>query len=53
MDDDLKVLLLPRFPMGRIGEPGDAARLVALLASPDAGWSTGQVLHSEGGFMRG
>ncbi len=53
MDDDLKALLLPRFPMGRIGEPADAARLVAFLASPEAGWITGQILHSEGGFVRG
>lgn len=53
MNEDLKNLLLPRFPMGRIGEPGDAARLVAFLASPDARWITGQVLHSEGGFSRG
>ena len=53
MDDDLKALLMPRFPMGRIGEPGDAARLVAFLASPDARWITGQILHSEGGFTRG
>ena len=53
MDDELRARLLARFPMGRIGEPGDAARLVAFLASPDAGWITGQVLHSEGGFLRG
>ncbi|MEZ4523654.1 MAG: SDR family oxidoreductase [Thermomicrobiales bacterium] len=53
MDDDLKALLLPRFPMGRIGEPGDAARLVEFLASPEARWITGQILHSEGGFARG
>jgi 3-oxoacyl-[acyl-carrier protein] reductase len=30
----------------------DAARLVAFLASEDGGWITGQVLHSEGGFLR-
>lgn len=53
MDDDLKARLLTRFPMGRIGEPGDAATLVAFLASPDAAWITGQILHSEGGFIRG
>ncbi|CAN5652289.1 SDR family oxidoreductase [soil metagenome] len=53
MDDDVKSYLLPKFPMGRIGEPGDAARLVAFLASPDARWITGQILHSEGGFVRG
>jgi 3-oxoacyl-[acyl-carrier protein] reductase len=53
MDEELKSRLLARFPMGRVGEPGDAARLVAFLASPDAGWITGQILHSEGGFIRG
>jgi 3-oxoacyl-[acyl-carrier protein] reductase len=53
MDDDVRAWLLPRFPMGRIGEPADAARLVAFLASPEAGWITGQIIHSEGGFARG
>jgi 3-oxoacyl-[acyl-carrier protein] reductase len=37
---------------GRIGEPEDAARLVAFLASDEARWITGQVIHSEGGFFR-
>lgn len=53
MDDELKALLRPRFPLGRIGQPEDAARLIAFLASPAAGWVTGQVIHSEGGFLRG
>jgi 3-oxoacyl-[acyl-carrier protein] reductase len=35
-----------------LGEPADAARLIAWLASPEAGWVTGQVIHSEGGFLR-
>jgi 3-oxoacyl-[acyl-carrier protein] reductase len=50
---ELRQELLPQFPMGRLGEPADAARLVAWLAGPDAGWVTGQVIHSEGGFLRG
>jgi 3-oxoacyl-[acyl-carrier protein] reductase len=50
---ELRDVLLPRFPMGRLGTPADAARLVGWLASPDAGWVTGQVIHSEGGFNRG
>lgn len=37
---------------GRIGEPEDAARLVAFLAGDEARWITGQVIHSEGGFFR-
>ena len=52
MDDELRAELLPRFPMGRIGRPEDAARLVAFLCSEEAGWITGQVIHSEGGFVR-
>jgi 3-oxoacyl-[acyl-carrier protein] reductase len=52
MDDDLRAALLPQFPMGRIGRPEDAAALVAFLCSEEAGWITGQVIHSEGGFLR-
>jgi 3-oxoacyl-[acyl-carrier protein] reductase len=52
MSEELKAVLLPQFPMGRIGGPEDAARLVAFLCSEDAGWITGQVMNSEGGFWR-
>ncbi|MFJ6196461.1 SDR family oxidoreductase [Micromonospora sp. NPDC092111] len=38
------------FPGGRWGTPQDAARLVRFLCSPEAGWITGQVIDSEGGF---
>jgi 3-oxoacyl-[acyl-carrier protein] reductase len=44
--------LLPAMPAGRFGTPEDAARLVAWLASDEAAWITGQVINSEGGFMR-
>jgi 3-oxoacyl-[acyl-carrier protein] reductase len=44
--------LLPKFPAGRIGQPEDAARLVAFLAGDEAAWITGQTIHSEGGFVR-
>lgn len=53
MSEELKRELLSRFPTGRIGQPEDAARLIAFLASEEAGWITGQVIHSEGGFRRG
>ena len=39
-------------PLGRWGEPDDAARLIAWLCSDDARWITGQVIDSEGGFRR-
>lgn len=41
------------FPAGRWGTPDGTARLVGWLCSPDAGWITGQVIDSEGGFRRG
>lgn len=53
MDDGIKEHLLPRFPMGRIGTPDDAARLIGFLVSDEAAWITGQIIHSEGGFIRG
>lgn len=41
-----------RFPLGRIGEPDDPARLIGWLVSDDGGWMSGQVLNTEGGFRR-
>ncbi|MDN5858537.1 MAG: SDR family oxidoreductase [Pseudonocardia sp.] len=41
--------VLALMPMGRWGEPDDAARLIAWLVGPDAGWVTGQVIVSAGG----
>jgi 3-oxoacyl-[acyl-carrier protein] reductase len=39
-----------RMPLGRWGQPDDAARLVSWLCTDDAEWITGQVINSEGGF---
>ncbi len=39
-----------RNPGGRWGTPADAARLVAWLVSDEAGWVTGQVIASDGGW---
>ncbi len=52
ISQDLKRALLPKFPFGRLGQPEDAARLVAFLAGDEAAWITGQTIHSEGGFVR-
>ena len=52
MDDELRRELAAKFPAGRVGEPEDAARLVAFLAGEEAAWITGQTIHSEGGFLR-
>ena len=51
MTEEIRQELLPRFPMGRIGQPEDVARLIAFLAGDEATWITGQVIHSRGGFQ--
>ena len=40
-----------RIPLGRIGLPDDVAAAVAFLASPEAGYITGQSLHVDGGLV--
>ncbi len=52
IDENLTAKILEKSPMGRMGTPNDAARLIAFLASEDAEWITGQIIHSEGGFKR-
>lgn len=44
---------LERMPLRRWGEPADAARLIAWLATDDAAWIVGQVIDSDGGFSLG
>lgn len=52
MDEKLKGELIKQFPMKRIGTPKDTAKLIGFLVSEDAEWITGQIIHSEGGFVR-
>jgi len=49
MPAELKAKWKAESPMGRIGTPDDAARIVRFLASPEAEWITGQVIRSRGG----
>lgn len=47
---ELVAQLTAQSPTGRVGQPEDAARLVRFLASPEAGWITGQIIRSRGGL---
>ena len=43
--------LAAQIPLGRLGQPADIAAAVAYLASPEAGYVTGQELHVNGGMF--
>jgi NAD(P)-dependent dehydrogenase (short-subunit alcohol dehydrogenase family) len=42
-----------RIPLGRIGGVADVARWVWWLAAPDTDWTTGNVIHVDGGQVLG
>lgn len=50
LSDEQKTALTTTIPLGRLGQPADIAHAVAYLASPDAGYVTGQELHVNGGM---
>ncbi|HEU5200782.1 MAG TPA: SDR family oxidoreductase, partial [Ktedonobacterales bacterium] len=50
MSEATRQYLRERSPMQRLGQPADAARLIAFLASDAAQWITGQIIHSNGGL---
>jgi 3-oxoacyl-[acyl-carrier protein] reductase len=50
MNDEIREALTRRQPGGRLGTPADVARLVAFLLSDDGAWTTGQLIHTDGGF---
>jgi 3-oxoacyl-[acyl-carrier protein] reductase len=42
--------LLDQIPLGHLGKPQDIAHAVAFIASPEAGYITGQEIHVNGGM---
>src|SRR5688500_7028549 len=50
LPEDAKQGMLGQIALGRFGEPADIARAVAFLASPAAGYITGETLHVNGGM---
>ena len=50
LPDAQKEALLVKIPAGKLGDGGDVAAAVVYLASPEAGYVTGQTLHVNGGM---
>ena len=50
LTEDQKKTLLGQIPLGHLGKPQDIAHAVAFVASPQAGYVTGQELHVNGGM---
>jgi acetoacetyl-CoA reductase len=46
----VKEKLVPRIPVGRLGQPDDVARVVEFLADPESAYITGQVYPVNGGL---
>ncbi|HYF18237.1 MAG TPA: 3-oxoacyl-ACP reductase FabG [Ramlibacter sp.] len=49
--EEQQKVLLGQIPLGHLGRPADVAHAVAFLASPQAGYVTGQELHVNGGMF--
>ena len=51
LSNEVKSSIQSKIPLGKTGTPEDIANAVAFLASPEAGYITGQVLCVDGGIV--
>ncbi len=51
LPQEVKDALYKQIPLGRLGQPADVAEAVRFLASDEASYITGQVLHVNGGML--
>ena len=50
LGDDVRGVLMAQIPLGRLGSVEDVAHAVRFLASDDAAYVSGQIIHVNGGM---
>ena len=51
LNDEFEALLAGQTALGRVGEPEDVARVIAMLLSPEGAWINAQSLEVAGGYI--
>jgi NAD(P)-dependent dehydrogenase (short-subunit alcohol dehydrogenase family) len=51
LNDEFEALLASQTALGRVGEPQDVARVIALLLSDESGWINAQSIEVAGGYF--
>ncbi len=50
LNDEFEAMLAAQTALGRVGEPQDVARVIAMLLSADSGWINAQTIEVAGGY---
>ncbi|AZF54430.1 Dehydrogenase [Pseudomonas sp. R4-34-07] len=50
LNDEFEAILAAQTALGRVGEPEDVARVIAMLLSEDGGWINAQTIEVAGGY---
>lgn len=51
LNDEFEALLAAQTALGRVGEPEDVARVIAMLLSEDGAWINAQTIEVAGGYI--
>lgn len=50
LNDEFEAMLAAQTALGRVGEPQDVARVIAMLLSEEGGWINAQTIEVAGGY---